>query len=89
MDILLQTIISELSIKAPKDPKKPLQLDFTTIEGVAAIFAIRRFGWPMATLLLAPAEGWGTLRVPRTSIVVDNSLIKDRVNFKFNSGFHV
>ena len=25
----------------------------------------RRFGWPTATLLLAPAEGWGTLRVPR------------------------
>ena len=68
MDILLQTIISEFSIKAPKDPKNPLRLDLTTIEGVAAIFAIfatRRFGWPMATLLLAPAEGWGTLRVPR------------------------
>ena len=68
MDILLQTIISEFSIKAPKDPKNPLWLDLTTIEGVAAIFAIfatRRFGWPAATLLLAPAEGWGTLCVPR------------------------
>ena len=40
MDILLQTIISEFSIKAPKDPKNPLWLDFTTIEGVAAIFEI-------------------------------------------------
>ena len=40
MDILLQTIISEFSIKAPKDPKNPLLLDLTTIEGVAAIFAI-------------------------------------------------
>ena len=68
MDTLLQTIISEYSRKAPKDSKSPLQLDLTTIEGVAAIFAIfatRRFGWPMATLLLAPAEGWGTLRVRR------------------------
>ena len=67
MDILLQTIVSEFSIKAPKDPKNPLQLDLTII-GVAAIFAIfatRRFGWPMATLLLAPAEGLGTLHVPR------------------------
>jgi hypothetical protein len=27
MDILLQTIISEFSIKAPKDPKNPLRLD--------------------------------------------------------------
>ena len=66
MDILHQTLISEFSIKAPKDPKNPL--DLTTIHGVAAIFAsfaTRRFGWPMATLLLAPAEGWGTLRVPR------------------------
>ena len=56
MDILLQTIISEFSIKAPKDPKNPLWLDLTTIKGVAAIFAIfatRRFRWPMATLLLA------------------------------------
>ena len=47
MDILLQTIISEFSIKAPKDPKNPLQFDLTTIDGVAAIFAIfakRRFG---------------------------------------------
>ena len=25
----------------------------------------RRFRWPTATLLLAPAEGWGTLWVPR------------------------
>ena len=68
MDILLQTIISEFSIKAPKDPKNPLRLDLTTIEGVAAIFAIfatRRFGWPMATLLHTHAEGWGTLRIPR------------------------
>ena len=68
MDIMLQIIISEFSIKAPKDPKNPLRLDLTTIEGVAAIFAIfatRRFGWPVATLLLAPAEGWGTLCVPR------------------------
>ena len=68
MDILLQTIISEFSIKAPKYPKNPLWLDLTTIEGVAAIFAIfatRRFWRPMATLLLAPAEGWGTLCVPR------------------------
>ena len=40
MDILLQTIISEFSIKAPKDPKNSLWLDLTTIEGVAAIFAI-------------------------------------------------
>ena len=68
MDILLQTIISEFSIKAHKDPKNPLRLDMTTIEGVVAIFAnfaTRRFRWPMATLLLAPAEGEGTLRVPR------------------------
>ena len=68
MDILLQTIISEFSIKAPKDPKNPLWLDLTTIEGVAAIFVIfatSRFGWPIATHLLAPAEGWGTLRVPQ------------------------
>ena len=68
MDILLQTIISEFSIKAPKDPKNPLQLDLTTIEGVAAIFVIfatRRFWWPVATLLLAAAEGRGTLCVPR------------------------
>ena len=67
MDILLQTIISEFSIKAPNDPKNPLWLDLTTIEGVAAIFAIfatRSFGWPAATLLLAPTEGWGTLCVP-------------------------
>ena len=59
MDILLQTIISEFSIKAPKDPKNILWLDLTTIEGEAAIFAIfatRRFRWPAATLLLAPAE---------------------------------
>ena len=62
MDILLQTIISEFSIK---DPKNPLRLDLTTIEGVAANFATRRFWWPVATLLLAPAEGWGTLCVPR------------------------
>ena len=40
MDILLQTIILEFSIKAPKYPKNPLRLDLTTIEGVAAIFAI-------------------------------------------------
>ena len=63
MDILLQTIISEFPIKAPKDPKNPLRLDLTTIEGVAAVFAIlakRRFGWP-----LAPAEGWETLHIPR------------------------
>ena len=55
-------------IKAPKDPKNPLLLDLPTIKGGAAIFAIfatRRFRWPMATLLLALAEGWGTLRVPR------------------------
>ena len=68
MDILLQTIISEFSIKAPKDPKNPLQLDLTTIDRVATIFAIfapKRFGCPAATLLLAPAEGWGTLCVPR------------------------
>ena len=68
MDILLQTIISEFSIKAPKDPKNPFWLDLTKIDGVAEIFAIfatRRFGWSMATLLLAPAEGWGTLRVPK------------------------
>ena len=25
----------------------------------------RRFRWPMATLLLTPAESWGTLWVPR------------------------
>ena len=59
MDILLQTIISEFSIKAPKDPKNPLRLDLTTIEGVAAIFPIfatRRFGWPAVTLL-APVKG--------------------------------
>ena len=68
MDILLQTIISEFSIKAPKDPKISLQLYLTTIKGVQAIFAFfaaRSFGWPAATLLLAPAEGWGTLYVPR------------------------
>ena len=68
MDILLQTIISEFSIKAPKDPKNPLQLDLTTIEGVAAFFAIfatRRFGCTMATHLLALVEGWGTICVPR------------------------
>ena len=61
MDILLQTIISEFSIKAPQDPKNPPRLDLTTIEGVAAIFATfatRRFGWPMATLLPAPAVSW-------------------------------
>ena len=60
MDILLQTIISEFSIKAPKDPKNPLWLDLTTIEGVAAIFAIfatRRFGCPAPTLFLASAKG--------------------------------
>ena len=65
MDILLQTIISEFSIKTPKDPKNPLQLDLTTIEGVVAIFAIfatRRFRWPMATLLLAPVEGLSALQ---------------------------
>ena len=68
MDILLQTIISEFSIKAPKPPKNPLRIDLTTIEGGAAIFAIfttRRFRWLAATLLHAPAEGWGTLCVPR------------------------
>ena len=67
MDIMLQIIISEFSIKAPKDHKNLLWLDLTTIEGVAAIYAIfatRRFAWPMATLLLALAEGWGTLHVP-------------------------
>ena len=51
IDILLQTIISEFSIKAPKDPKNPLWLDLTTIEGMATIFAIlatRSFGWPTA-----------------------------------------
>ena len=53
MDILLQTIISEFSIK---DPKNPLRLDLTTIEGVAANFATRRFWWPVATLSLAPTE---------------------------------
>ena len=55
-------------LKFTKEPQNPLWLDLTTIEGVAAIFAIfatRRFGWPMATLLLAPAEGWETLHVPR------------------------
>ena len=57
IDILLQTIITEFSIKAPKDPKNSLRLDLTIIEGLAAIFATRRFGWPAATLLLAPAEG--------------------------------
>ena len=59
MDILLQTIISEFSIKAPKDPQNPLQLDLTTIKGDAAIFAIfatRRFRWPAATLFLAPTD---------------------------------
>ena len=69
MDILLQTIISEFSIKAPKDPQNPLQLDLTTIEGVTAIFAIfatRRYGWPVATLLLDPAEGWGNPLHPQT-----------------------
>ena len=40
MAILLQTITSKFSIKAPKDPKIPLQLDLTTIEKVVAIFAI-------------------------------------------------
>ena len=67
MDNVLQTIISEFSTKAPKDPKNPLRLDLTTIEVVAAIFAIfatRRFRGPAATLLLAPAEGWGTLCIP-------------------------
>ena len=66
MDILLQIIISEFSIKAPKDPKNPLQLDLTTIKGVTASFVIfppKRFGWPMAILLLTSAEGWGTLWV--------------------------
>ena len=62
MDILLQIIISEFSIK---DPKNLLRLDLTTIEGVAANFATRRFWWPVATLLLATAEGRGTLCVPR------------------------
>ena len=69
MDILLQTIISEFSIKAPKDPKNPLRLDLTTIEGVAAIFAIfatRRFGWPMATLLLTSCRGVGDSSCPQT-----------------------
>ena len=45
-DILLSTIISEFSIKALKDPKNPLLLDLTTIEGVVAIFGMfakRRF----------------------------------------------
>ena len=68
MDILFQTIISEFSIKAPKDHKNPLCLDLITIEGMAAIFAIfatRRIRWPTATLILAHAEGWGTLCVPR------------------------
>ena len=68
MDILLQTIISEFSIKAPKDPKNPVRLDLTTIEGVAVIFAIfatRRFGWTIATRLLAPTEGCGTLLILR------------------------
>ena len=67
-DILLSTIISEFSIKALKDPKNPLLLDLTTIEGVVAIFGIfatRRFRWPTVTLLLAPAEGWGTLSILR------------------------
>ena len=53
MDILLKTIVSEFSIKAPKDPTNPLWLDLTRIEGVAvifAIFAIRRFRWPMTVL---------------------------------------
>ena len=40
MDILLQTIILEFSLKAPKDPINPLWLDLTTIEEVAAIFCI-------------------------------------------------
>ena len=54
--------------KGPKDPKNPLRLDLTTIERVAAIFAIfatRRFRWPVATLLHAHAEEWGNLYVPR------------------------
>ena len=25
----------------------------------------RRLGWPMTTLLLTPAEGWGALLAPR------------------------
>ena len=67
-DILLPTIISEFSIKALKDPKNPLLLDLTTIEGVVAIFAFfatTRFRWLTATILFAPAEGWGTLGVSR------------------------
>ena len=29
---------------------------------IIVIYGTRRFGWPTATLLLAPAESWGTLR---------------------------
>ena len=61
MDIMLQIIISEFSIKAPKDHKNLLRLDLTTIEGVAAIYAIfatRRFRWPAATLLLASPDSY-------------------------------
>ena len=78
MDILLQTIISEFSIKAPKDPKNPLWLYLTTIEGVAAIFAIfatRRFGWPADTLLLAPAEGYGALQALLGAFIENSEMI--------------
>ena len=62
MDILLQTIILEFSIKAPKDPKNTLRLDLTTIKGVTAIlhFLLQEGSghlWPPSFLLLQRGMG--------------------------------
>ena len=32
------------------------------------IYYMRRFRWPMAALILAPAEGWRALRAPQATI---------------------
>ena len=81
MDILLQTIISEFLIKAPKEPKNSLRLDLTTIEEVAAVFAIfatRRFGWPMAT------QTKGSMIVKMTSITAVSTTVSITVYFRLH-----
>ena len=38
---------------------------YLNLASILALYSYtRRFGWPMATLLLAPAEGWGALWAP-------------------------
>ena len=48
----------------------------------AAFDKTRRLGWPMTTLLLTPAEGWGALLAPRAPETLLGAFSLSRLQYK-------